>query len=105
MSRRSRRYQLTALAYDKRGNLLAIGNNSYTRTHPVQWVYSCKVGKPAGIYIHAELDALLKAKNRGKVHRLVVTRFGKNGQPLPAAPCPACRLAIKDFGVKVVEHT
>lgn len=99
------KYKLTALAYDKRGKLLAVGQNSYTRTHTLQASYGRRTGRPAAIYLHAELAALLKARSRGVVHRLVVMRFDKKGRPRPAAPCAACRMAINDFGVKHVEHT
>ena len=99
----ARRYDITALAYDKRGKLLSVGKNSYTRTHPLQAKFGKKVGRPQAIYIHAELAALLKA--RSPVHRLVVTRFNKKGQPVLAKPCPSCQEAIKYFGVKHVEHT
>jgi deoxycytidylate deaminase len=92
-----------AKAYDKRGRLLATGHNSYTRTHSVQAHYGRKVGKPKAIYIHAEIDALLKA--RQPVYRMVVERRGENGTPLIAKPCEACALALKDYGVKIVEHT
>lgn len=94
-----------AYAYDKRGRLLAVGHNSYKRTHRLQAYYSDKVGRPKAIYLHAELSALLKARTKGRVHKLVVERFGKRGQPLCAAPCEACQLAIKDFKVVVVMHT
>lgn len=97
------KHQITALAYDKRGRLLSIGRNSYTKTHRLQAHYASKVGRPAAIYLHAELSALLKA--RGRVHKLVVLRYGKKGQPLLAKPCAACQLAIHDFNVKIVEHT
>lgn len=99
----ARRYELTALAYNKRGKLLAVGKNSYTKTHPLQAFFGKKGGKPNAIYMHAELAALLKAKE--PVHRLVVTRFNKKGQPVLAKPCPGCQEAIKYFGVKYVEHT
>lgn len=103
MSAQRKRPKLTALAYDKRGRLLSVGTNSYIRTHPLQAKYSRKAGKPDAIYIHAELAALLKA--RGKVHKLVVVRYGKKGQPLLAKPCAACQLAINDWNVEIVEHT
>jgi len=99
----SRRYDITALAYDKRGKLLAVGKNSYTRTHPLQAKFGKKVGKPQAIFLHAELAALLKA--RSPVHKLVVTRFTRHGEPANAKPCPSCQEAIKYFGVKYVEHT
>lgn len=100
----SREVEIIAKAYDKRGRLLSVGKNSYTRTHTMQAHYGKKVGKPKAIYIHAEIDALLKAGRR-QVHRMVVTREGADGTPLIAKPCPACALALKDYGVKIVEHT
>lgn len=99
------RHRVVAKAYDKRGRLLAMGYNSYKRTHRLQAYYSTKVGRPKAIYLHAELNVLLKARSRGRVYKLVVERFGKRGQPLCAAPCEACQLAIQDFGVVHVEHT
>ena len=99
----SRRYEITALAYDKRGRLLSVGRNSYTRTHPLQAKYGRRAGKPNAIYLHAELSALLKA--REQVYKLVVLRYDKDGNPALAKPCPACQLAIREFGVKNVEYT
>lgn len=98
-----KKQELTALAYDKRGRLLSVGRNSYVRTHPMQAKYSKRVGRPDAIYIHAELDALLKA--RGPVHKLVVMRFNSQGRPVCAKPCAACQLAIHDWGVKIVRHS
>lgn len=97
------KYDITALAYDKRGRLLSVGKNSYVKTHTLQAEYGRKAGKPKAIYIHAELDALLKA--RGEVYELRVFRYTKDGKPANASPCPICQLAIKDFGVKKVVHT
>lgn len=98
-----KRYEITALAYDKRGRLLSVGKNSYVKTHPLQRKYGMLVGRPKAIYMHAELDALLKA--RGPVHKLVVMRYDTDGKPAPAAPCATCQRAIADFGVKEVEHS
>ena len=99
----ARKYEITALAYDKRGKLLSVGRNSYTKTHPLQAQLGRRAGKPNAIYLHAELAALLKA--REQVRKLVVLRYDKEGKPVLAKPCPACQLAIKQFGVKHVEHT
>ena len=99
----SRRYEITALAYDRRGKLLAVGKNSYEKTHPLQAKFGKSSGKPNAIYLHAELAALLKS--REPVHKLVVSRYDKNGKAVNAKPCPSCQLAIKYFGVKHVEHT
>ena len=99
----SRKYDITAMAYDKRGKLLAVGRNSYVKTHPMQAKFAKKAGKPDAVYLHAELSALLKS--RAKVHKLVVFRYDSKGRPANSAPCAACRLAIKHFGVKYVCHT
>lgn len=99
----SKRYDITALAYDKRGKLLAVGRNSYVKTHPLQAKYGAKVGKPKAIYLHAEMDALIKAK--GKAHKLVVLRYDNQGKPANAKPCAICQTAIRDFKIKRVEHT
>lgn len=99
----SRKYDITALAYDKRGKLLAVGRNSYVKTHPLQAKFSKKAGNQHAVFIHAELSALLKS--RAKVHKLVVLRYDRSGNPAAAKPCAACQLAIKHFDVKHVEHT
>lgn len=99
----SRKFDITALAYDKRGRLLSVGRNSYTKTHPLAGYYGKKTGKPQKIYLHAELHALLRA--REKVHKLVVLRYNRDGSPALAKPCPACQMAIRDFNVKIVEYT
>lgn len=99
----NKRFNITALAYDKRGRLLSVGKNSYIRTHRLQAHYANLSGRPAAIYLHAEIAALIKA--RGKVHKLVVTRYTADGEPANCAPCPACRLAIRDYGVQKVLHT
>lgn len=99
----SRRYDITALAYNRKGKLIAVGKNSYEKTHPLQAKFSRRAGRSAAIYLHAELAACLKA--REPVHRIVVARYDKKGRPVNAKPCPACQLALKFFNVKEVEHT
>lgn len=99
----SRRYDITALAYNKRGRLLSVGKNNYAKTHPMQAAFGKKSGKPNAIYLHAEVAALLKS--REPVYKLVVIRYDSKGNPALAKPCKACQLAIKKFGVKRIEHT
>lgn len=96
------RYKIRAFCFDKRGRLISTGRNSYTKTHPIQKYFAEKVGKPECEFLHAEIDALLKAKGR-KVYRIVVERFGKKGERLDASPCPICQEAIKAYGVTIVE--
>ena len=100
----SRRQHLTAIAYDKKGKIISIGNNSYVRTHTVQAKYAAKAGKPGAVFLHAEIDALIKA--RGKpIHRIFVSRVSISGEYVLAKPCKICQMALAEYGVKIVEHT
>ena len=105
MRKKLTRYSLEATIYDKRGRVLAVGNNSYTKTHPLQVKFAEKVGKPDAIYLHAEMDALRRLKDWDKAHRIVVTRFDKNGEPAIAKPCKICKLALEHAGINHIEHT
>ena len=99
----ARKYEITAIAYNKRGRVVAIGHNSYSKTHPAQARFGRKSGKPNAIFLHAELACLLRAKEQ--VHRLEVFRYDNDGKPVNSKPCPSCQLAIKAYGVKHVKHT
>lgn len=103
MSRQCKRPLIRAYAYDRRGNLLAAGRNSYTKTHPVQALFAKLAGMPDRIYLHAEIDALTRAN--GFVHELVIERFNRDGEPMLAKPCPVCQLAIRHWGVKKIRYT
>lgn len=100
----SRKQTITAIAYDKRGRIISIGRNSYVKTHTLQSRYAVKVGKPAAVFLHAEIDALIRARGR-RVHRMFVSRVGRNGTYCLAKPCSICQAALADYGVKIVEHT
>lgn len=100
-----KRFDLTAIIYDKKGRILSIGKNSYTKTHPLMKKYSSIVGKPDAIFLHAEIHAIVKCKNIKKAHKIVVTRYDTFGNPKLAMPCPICKKAINDYGIKVVEWT
>lgn len=98
------RHSITAIAHDSRGRVISIGHNSYVKTHPLQASLAQKCGQPQKIYLHAEIDAIIKAK-RVKIHTLKIFRIGKNGQYLNAAPCAICQSAIKQVKIKYVIHT
>lgn len=99
----SKKYEITAFAYNKRGKLLAVGRNSYCKTHPLQARLGKESGRPAAIYIHAETAAVLKSKE--PVHELRIFRYDNEGNPVNSKPCPACQLLIKEFKIKKVYHT
>lgn len=96
---------ITAIIYDKRGKVLSIGKNSYIKTHPYQARCAHKVGLPMKQYLHAEISAIIRCRNLDKAHRMIVTRFGKDGKALNAKPCPVCQSAIDSTKIKIIEHT
>ena len=102
MSRK--RYHLLAKAYDKRKRVIAVGENSYSKTSTVMSYFADKVGLPKKIYLHAEVQSLLRCKDKAP-YRLTIERYDNEGQQALAAPCPVCREMIKAWGVKVLEYT
>ena len=84
---------------------MSIGHNSYVKTHPLQACHALATGNIEKIYLHAEVHAITRCRRLNKAHKILVTRYGKNGQPLPANPCPVCVSAIRAAGIKLVEHT
>jgi deoxycytidylate deaminase len=100
----SKRQEVTAITYDKRGRILSIGKNSYVNTHTIQAKYARKAGLPDAVYIHAEIDALIRARGR-QIHKILVIRYGADGKPANAKPCKICQLALKDYNVKHIQHT
>ena len=97
-------HDLTAVIYDKRGRVLSVGKNSYTKTHRKMAEAAEKVGLPHKQFIHAEADAIFRCKNLDKAYRIFVTRTTKSGYGL-AKPCLVCQQLIESAGIKVVEHT
>ncbi len=91
------RYTIVAHAFDKRGRLLAVATNSYTKTHPLQLYFAEKVGHPDRQFLHAEILCMLRCKGK-PIHKLMIWRYGKGGDLLCAKPCPICQEAIQAFG-------
>jgi deoxycytidylate deaminase len=98
-----KRYKVIACALDKKGRVLAIRTNDYKCSHPLQKHFAVLSGKPEAIFLHAEIAALIASKK--EVYKLLIARIDKNGNPVPAKPCPICEKAIVAFGVKEIEYT
>lgn len=102
----TRGIDITAIIYDKKGNVLSIGKNSYVKTHPLQSKYAQQVGEEHKIFLHAEIHAITKCKNLDDAHRIVITRYDRAGKPAMAKPCKICQKAIDEHtSIKIVEHT
>lgn len=100
----TKHHHILAKCYDKKGRLLAAAFNSYTKTHPLMAYLARKVGHPERQFLHAEISAILKCKDK-PIHRITIERYNANGHPATAKPCPICQLAIKMFNIPIVEHT
>jgi tRNA(Arg) A34 adenosine deaminase TadA len=101
----STKQEITAVIYDRKGKVLSVGQNSYVKTHTLQAHHAAKVGLPDKQYLHAEIHAITRCKDLSKAHKILITRYGKNGKPLLAKPCPVCTSAIEAVGIKFVEWT
>ncbi len=98
------RYQITAILFDKKGRPLSIGKNSYTKTHPIMARESAKHGEPYKVFLHAEIDAIVRCRDMSKATRIVVMRFDANGLPVNAKPCPICMGLLLTYNLRI-EHT
>lgn len=105
MSKRTRQPTVTAILYDKKGRILSIGRNSYVKTHPLQARLARQVGHPSRVFLHAEIDALVKCRDWERIASISIFRYGANGLPLLAKPCIICEQAIKLARIKEVVYT
>ena len=99
-----KRFTLVAKTYDRKGNLIAVGTNSYKKSHPLQSQLAARVGLPEKKYLHSEVQVLLKSRDK-VVYKLTVERYNALGDPVLAKPCLVCQEAIRIFGVKQIEYT
>jgi tRNA(Arg) A34 adenosine deaminase TadA len=100
----SKRYVIKATTYDKRGRVIAVGNNSYTRTHPRQSEMAKLAGLEHKQHLHAEIAAIIRSRDKS-IHKIMIERYDTEGNPKLAAPCPVCQMAIKLAKIKFVEYT
>lgn len=98
------RYQITAILFDKKGRPLSVGRNSYTKTHPLMARESAKHGEPYKVFLHAEIDAIVRCKDMSKASRIVVMRFDAHGLPVNAKPCRICQGLLSTYNLRI-EHT
>lgn len=96
---------MTAIIYDKRGRVLSVGSNSYVKTHPMMAVHARRAGEPHKVFLHAEVAAIVRCKDLSKAHTMSIFRYLEDGSPASARPCTICCSAIKEAGIKFVEHT
>jgi len=94
-----------AVITDKRGRIIAEGKNNYVKSHPLQAYYAKMVDNENAIYLHAEIQAMVKCDSNN-AHKMYVARVSRQGHPMPARPCKICQTAIEDLNiVQSVEYT
>ena len=89
----------------KAGRVLSVGRNR-DKTHPD----SVGVDEGGELFtrtIHAEMDAILKVKNKEhlKGATIYVARKGRNQKPGMSCPCKMCQGLISKYGLKKAVFT
>lgn len=96
-------FKLGAVITDRKRRIISSSQNHMTKSHPIQQKWSQKVSNGKGIYLHAEIGALVKC--RKQPYAVFVARVLKDNTPALARPCPVCMAAMKEAGVKRVYYT
>ena len=96
-------FRFGAVIVGKSKKVLAMSQNSLSKTHPVQQMWSSKVSNGKQIYLHAEIAALVKC--RKQPYAIYIARVLKDDTPALARPCNVCMAAMKEAGVKKVYYT
>lgn len=90
-------YKISAIAYDKHGDVLGHATNSHSENWNV--LEKCGVGRP-GTASHAERRLLRRYRNLVKT--IVVCRVGRSGALLPIEPCKVCSKVAAKYGAKII---
>ena len=93
------KFRHAALCINSRGHIVASATNS-RKTHPQQAEYAKRTGREQKVSLHAEIAALIRA--REDVEIVIVCRLNKRSELRLSKPCPVCRLALEEAGVKEV---
>ena len=100
---RDHKFYVIAATLDKRGRIIAIGENSPIKTHPLMKEYAVKAHRAYGQFLHAEVYALVKSQR--KVSSIVVIRVNNNGDMALAKPCSICMIAINEAKVRNIWYS
>lgn len=87
----------------RKNRLVVSASNMEGKTHPFQSRLADMAGEPYRRSLHAEIRALLRAKE--VCDTLVVVRLDKSGKFRLSKPCSVCQLAIAEYGLKNVYYS
>ena len=96
-------YNFVAIITDKKDRVLSIGRNSYKKTHPMQAQYAIQDNQSEKIYLHAEIDALVRCSKQP--YKIFIARTDRHGKVRAAKPCSICHRAIQASGIKHIYWT
>ena len=105
MSKQYQRHHLTAIIRNRHGDILAIGKNSYIKTHPMMSKMAARMGvfdnkRP---YIHAEIDAIVRCDDLSKAYSIEIYGHTRSGNwHINTKPCDICMTGIRCAGIKKV---
>ena len=89
-------YKVSAICFDKKGNMLGHMSNQHSRWNVVE-----KTGTGrAGTAVHAERRAM--QRYAGVVKTIIICRVGNSGELRPIDPCPVCSKVAAKLGVKII---
>lgn len=99
------RKKVGAVLFNSKKRVITTAVNNDDKSHPRQAWWAERVGLKEKIYLHAEMAALIKA--REDADTIVVVRLGgHDGKSLRnAKPCPICEPALRYAGIKHVYYS
>jgi len=96
----AKQHKVACACYDKRGRLVSTAWNMPKKSHPIQAKYAEMAGMAKRINLHAEVLALIRA--RETVHTIHIVRTSNLGIPKASFPCKICMGYILDTDVKEI---
>ena len=87
----------------RKNRLVVSASNMEGKTHPFQSRLADMAGEPYRRSLHAEIRALLRAKE--SCDTLVVGRLDKSGKFRLSKPCAVCQLAISETKIRSVYYS
>lgn len=101
------KYKLGAVIKDRWGETISTGWNK-RKTHPTQHRHATAAGSPDRIYLHAEIDAIVKLAKDDTwraAYSMTIVRLTRKGKLGMARPCPVCMRALKELDIRWIEYT
>ncbi len=88
-----------------KNKVITTATNHDCKSHPLQAKWAERVGLSEKIYLHAEMSAMIKA--RDDADKIVVVRLGGfSGHELrQSRPCPICEAYLKHSGVNHIYYS